>query len=119
MQHDSAVLEELSGRNEQVGHVAPVKFAFLFLHLQPLAVVTVRRVQFAECLHRQKEHQLEMRHAPGQRSPFQRGEETLARGVKLGLGRNTGAARIAGALIRFDLHARRHRESTVLSTSQT
>ena len=42
-------------------------------------VMAMRGVQLAEGFHRQKEHELEMRHAAGERLAFQGGDEAFTR----------------------------------------
>ena len=79
MQEDGAVLEALGRGDVEVGHVAAVELALLLLHLVPLAIGAVARMDLAEGLHRQEEDQLEMGHAPGHRPAVQRGDESFAR----------------------------------------
>jgi hypothetical protein len=51
--------------------------ALPFLHLEPLPIVTVKRVDFAEGFHREIEDQFEMRDTAGEGPSFQGGDETL------------------------------------------
>jgi Acetyltransferase (GNAT) domain len=76
---DGAVLEALGRCDVEVGHVPPVQLALPLLHLEPLLVVSVDRVDFPEGLHRQEEDELEVRHPPGGRPQFQCGDHAFAR----------------------------------------
>lgn len=79
MDEDRAVLESFGGVDVELGHIAAVQLPLLFFHLQPLPVVAVAGMHLAERFHREKEHQLKMRHAPEQRLAIQRRLEALAR----------------------------------------
>jgi hypothetical protein len=57
---DRAVVEAFGSGDEDVGHVVAVQFAFLLLHLPPLAVIAMRRMHLAEGFHREEKDQLEM-----------------------------------------------------------
>jgi hypothetical protein len=81
MDKDGAVLVAFRGGNEQISHVVSVKMAFFFLHLQPLTVIAMQRVDPAKGLHGEVENQLEVRDATGERPSFEGGNETFTRRI--------------------------------------
>jgi hypothetical protein len=58
-----------------------VKLAFFFLHLQPLTVIAMQRVDTAKGLHGEVENQLEMWDTTGGRPSFEGGNETFTRRI--------------------------------------
>ena len=76
---DGAVAEAFGRGNVDVGHLQAVKLALLLLHLSPLAVEPVRRMDLSEGFHGQEEDQLEMGHQPGQRAALEGGDKAFTR----------------------------------------
>ena len=56
-----------------------MKLALLFLHLAPLGIIAMARMHLSKRLHREEEDQFEMRDAPDDRFPVQRGHESFPR----------------------------------------
>jgi len=81
MHKNGAVLVALGGGNVQFSHVTTMELSFPLIHLQPLVVIAMQRVDLAECFHRQIEDQFEMGDATGERPPFQAGNKKLTRGL--------------------------------------
>ena len=76
---DGAVAVAFGRGDVDIGHLAAVQGALLLLHLPPLRVVAMGRVDLAKRLHGEEEDQFEVRHQPGQWAAFQCGNKAFAR----------------------------------------
>ena len=79
MEEDGAVVVTLGRGDEQVRHVLPVELPFRFAHLVPLMVAAMAGMDLAEGFHRQEEDKLEVGDQAGQRTAFERRDESFAR----------------------------------------
>ena len=79
MEKNRTVLVPFGRGDVEVRHIPAVQRAFFFLHLQPLLIVAMARMDLAKRFHCQEKNELEMRHATGQGPAFQRGNKAFAR----------------------------------------
>ena len=78
VQEDGAVIIPPGGVDVQRGHVSSMQLTLPLLHLIPLVVSPVGRMNLAKGLHREEEDQLEVRHTALRRPAFQRCNEPFS-----------------------------------------
>ena len=60
MYEDRAVLKAFGEGDVQISHIVPMQLTHFLLHLKPLAIITMQRVDPTKRFHREIENQLEV-----------------------------------------------------------